>query len=122
MLPCAGQGALGIEIRSGATGLSERLAALADAPTALATQAERAVVARTRGQLQHAVGRVRDLGGESLLLRASLGHPTATDAALLRAEARDRIATAKDAEALGQRAAGALRQQGATAYLDAAAD
>jgi hydroxymethylbilane synthase len=122
MLPCAGQGALGIEIRSGATGLSERLAALADAPTALATQAERAVSRALGGSCSTPLAAFAIWEGESLLLRASLGHPTATDAALLRAEARDRIATAKDAEALGQRAAGALRQQGATAYLDAAAD
>jgi len=121
-LPCAGQGALGIEIRSGATGLSERLAALADAPTALATQAERAVSRALGGSCSTPLAAFAIWEGESLLLRASLGHPTATDAALLRAEARDRIATAKDAEALGQRAAGALRQQGATAYLDAAAD
>ena len=113
MLPCAGQGALGIEIRSGATALRERLAALDDAPTALATQAERAVSRALGGSCSTPLAAFAIWEGDSLLLRASLGHPTATDAALLRAEARDRIATAEDAEALGQRAAGALRQQGA---------
>ena len=122
MLPCAGQGALGIEIRSGATALRERLAELGDAPTALATQAERAVSRALGGSCSTPLAAFAIWEGESLLLRASLGHPIATDAALLRAEARDRIATAEDAEALGQRAAAALHQQGATAYLDAAAD
>ncbi|MEO7709277.1 MAG: hydroxymethylbilane synthase [Caldimonas sp.] len=122
MLPCAGQGALGIEIRSGATALRERLAELSDAPTALATQAERAVSRALGGSCSTPLAAFAIWDGASLLLRASLGHPTAADAALLRAEARARIATAEDAEALGQRAAGALRAQGATAYLDAAAD
>ncbi|HEX7384876.1 MAG TPA: hydroxymethylbilane synthase, partial [Burkholderiaceae bacterium] len=43
MIPCAGQGALGIEVRSDALALRERLAALTHAPTWLAVQAERAV-------------------------------------------------------------------------------
>ena len=122
MLPCAGQGALGIEIRSGATYLRERLRTLDDAPSALATQAERAVSRALGGSCSTPLAAFAVWEGDSLLLRAALGHPTATDAALLRAETRDRIATVEDAEALGQRAAAALRQQGAAAYLDAAAD
>ena len=48
MLPAAGQGALGIEIRADATALGERLATLTHRPTWLAVLAERAV-SRTLG-------------------------------------------------------------------------
>src|SRR6185436_11031859 len=43
MIPAAGQGALGIEIRSDQVALRERLAALSHRPTWLGAQAERAV-------------------------------------------------------------------------------
>ena len=43
MLPCAGQGALGLEVRSDATELRQTLAALIHTPTILAVHAERAV-------------------------------------------------------------------------------
>jgi len=121
MLPCAGQGALGIEIRSDAAPLRARLRVLDDAPSALATQAERAVSRALGGNCSTPLAAFAVWDGDALLLRASLGHPHASDAPLLRAEARARIGGADDAEALGQRAAAALQQQGAAAYLDAAA-
>ena len=43
MIPAAGQGALGLEVRADATALTQALSTLTDAPTWLATQAERAV-------------------------------------------------------------------------------
>jgi hydroxymethylbilane synthase len=120
MLPCAGQGALGIEIRSDAAPLRARLQALDDAPSALATQAERAVSRALGGSCSTPLAAFAVWDGVALLLRAALGHPHAPTAPLLRAEARARIGAAEDAEALGRRAAAALQQQGAAAYLDAA--
>ena len=57
MLPAAGQGALGIEIRADATELGGALATLTHRPTWLAVQAERAVSRGARRQLQHAARR-----------------------------------------------------------------
>ena len=121
MLPCAGQGALGIEIRSDAAPLGTRLRALDDAPSALATQAERAVSRALGGSCSTPLAAFAVWDGDALLLRTALGHPHTPSAPLLRAEARARIGAAEDAEALGRRAAAALQQQGAAAYLDAAA-
>jgi len=121
MLPCAGQGALGIEIRSDAGPLRARLRALDDASSALATQAERAVSRALGGSCSTPLAAFAVWDGDALLLRTALGHPHTPSAPLLRAEARARIGAAEDAEALGRRAAAALQQQGAAAYLDAAA-
>ena len=121
MLPCAGQGALGIEIRSDAAPLRARLQALDDAPSALATQAERAVSRALGGSCSTPLAAFAVWDGDALLLRTALGHPHTTTAPLLRSEARGRIGAAEDAEALGRRAAAALQQKGAAAYLDAAA-
>jgi hydroxymethylbilane synthase len=122
MLPCAGQGALGIEIRAGSVALRDRLRALDDSPSALATQAERAVSRALGGSCSTPLAAFAVWDGDALVLRAALGHPTRADAALLRAEARARIGSVDAAEALGQQAAAALREQGAEAYLAAAAD
>jgi hydroxymethylbilane synthase len=119
MLPCAGQGALGIETRSDARALNERLAAFTDRRTHLAVLAERAVSRTLGGSCSMplaAHARWRDGGLE---LDALVGHPERRDAPLLRtreiAEARDEAA----AEALGQRVGRALVEAGALAYLAA---
>ncbi|MBX9716031.1 MAG: hydroxymethylbilane synthase, partial [Burkholderiaceae bacterium] len=80
MLPCAGQGALGLEVRSDATALRAKLATLVHMPTALAVQAERAVSRALGGSCSmplaaHAVW----LDG-ALSLRAAVGHPENADA------------------------------------------
>lgn len=120
MIPCAGQGALGIEIRASHASLRPHLAALAHRATGLATAAERAVSRALGGSCSmplaaHAV----DAGGGRLRLSVALGHPEQTDRALLRAVEVGEVSDAASAEALGQRAAGALRALGATAYLQA---
>ena len=49
MIPCAGQGALGIEVRSDATALRSQLGQLTHRPTRLAVHAERAVCDAAEG-------------------------------------------------------------------------
>ena len=55
--------------------------------------------------------------GATLALRVALGHPERTDAPLLRASVHAPVANADEARRLGDRAADALRAQGASAYL-----
>ncbi len=119
MLPCAGQGALGLEVRSDATALRAQLATLAHMPTALAVEAERAVSRALGGSCSmplaaHAVW----LDG-ALSLRAAVGHPENDDAPLLRASVNAVVQTEAQARALGEQAAAALREAGAAAYLSA---
>ena len=119
MLPCAGQGALGLEVRSDATALRAKLATLVHMPTALAVQAERAVSRALGGSCSmplaaHAVW----LDG-ALSLRAAVGHPENAAAPLLRASVNAVVQTEAQARALGEQAAAALRDAGAAAYLSA---
>ncbi len=119
MLPCAGQGALGLEVRSDATALRAKLATLVHMPTALAVQAERAVSRALGGSCSmplaaHAVW----LDG-ALSLRAAVGHPEDAAAPLLRASVNAVVQTEAQARSLGEQAAAALREAGAAAYLSA---
>ena len=117
MLPAAGQGALGIEIRADAARLGERLAGLTHRPTWLAVLAERAVSRTLGGSCSvpiaaHAVWR------ESRLeLRAAVGDPDRLGQPLLRAQAGAESVDDTVAEALGVRVARDLLGQGAAAYL-----
>ncbi|MEP7058379.1 MAG: hydroxymethylbilane synthase [Caldimonas sp.] len=120
MLPCAGQGALAIEVRNAATDLRERIAALTDAPTALAVESERAVSRALGGSCSMPLAAYAAWQGDELVLRAALGHPERDDAPLLHALQRDRVRGLDEAEALGQHAAAALRAGGAASYLAAA--
>jgi hydroxymethylbilane synthase len=120
MLPCAGQGALGLEVRSDASALRAQLATLIHTPTSLAVHAERAVSRALGGSCSmplaaHAVWHER-----TLVLRAAVGNPEQTDAPLLHASLGGEVTTEAEARALGERAAQALRDSGADAYLGAA--
>jgi hydroxymethylbilane synthase len=122
MLPAAGQGALGIEIRADATGLGERLAALTHRPTGLAVAAERAVSRALGGSCSVPIAAHATWRDARLELRAAVGDPERLDQPLLRAEgAGVAIDDAAAAEALGARVAQALLEQGAAAYLAPAA-
>ncbi len=121
MLPCAGQGALGLEVRADAAHLLQALQTLQHTPTALAVQAERAVSRSLGGSCSmplaaHAVWR-----DGVLCLSAALGHPEHTDRPLLRAAGEAAVDSEAEARALGERVAAALRDAGAAAYLAAAA-
>jgi len=119
MLPCAGQGALGIEVRSDSHSLRAQLAQLTHRPTQLAVEAERAVSRALGGSCSMPLAaHARWLGG-TLVLEAALGHGTSPLAPLLRASVRADVNDRDSARALGERAAEALRDHGASAYLDA---
>ena len=120
MLPCAGQGALGIEVRSDAHALRETLAQLTHQPTWLAVQAERAVSRALGGSCSVPLAAHARWQGDTLVLRAVLGHAHSPLAPLLRSSASDAVGTDSQACALGERAAQMLRDAGAVAYLDAA--
>ncbi len=119
MLPCAGQGALGIEVRSDATALRERLATLVHRPTWFAVEAERAVSRALGGSCSVPLAAHAQWRGARLELRVALGHPTSTLSPLLRASADAAVTSDADARALGERAAQALRAAGADGYLAA---
>ena len=121
MLPCAGQGALGIEVRGDAHALRERLAQLTPQPTWLAVHAERAVSRALGGSCSMPLAAHAQWQGATLSLRVVLGHAQTPLAPLLRAHASGAVQTDAQARALGERAAQLLRDAGAAEYLGAAA-
>ena len=121
MLPCAGQGALGIEVRSDAHALREQLAQMIHRPTWFAVLAERAVSRALAGSCSMPLAAHAVWQGDTLTLRAALGHAETLAAPLLRAEVGGAVMTDAAARALGQQAAQALRDAGAFGYLSAAA-
>ena len=120
MLPCAGQGALGIEIRADAHALLERLGLLTHRPTWLAVQAERAVSRSLGGSCSMPLAAHAAWAGDTLELRAVLGHAQSPLQPLLHASVRDAVASDAQARSLGERAAQALRDLGGADYLAAA--
>ena len=120
MLPCAGQGALGIEVRADASALRERLALLTHRPTWLAVQAERAVSRALGGSCSMPLAAHARWQGDTLALQVALGHARTPGAPLLRAQASAAVSDDAAARALGAHAAQQLREAGAAAYLDAA--
>ncbi len=112
MLPAAGQGALGIETRSGRPDLQAVLAPLADRATTLATAAERAVSRALGGSCSMPLAAHATLDGATLHLRAAWGDPDGAPR-LLAAEGAAPVGDSRDAAALGTRIAAQLRAQGA---------
>ncbi|HUG22565.1 hydroxymethylbilane synthase [Piscinibacter sp.] len=117
MLPCAGQGALGLEVRADASELLSLLGGLTHTPTARAVQAERAVSRELGGSCSMPLAAFASWDGGSLVLNAALGHPDRTDAPLLRVRVEGVPNDEDEARAMGERAAAALRDQGAAGYL-----
>ncbi|MBK3868880.1 hydroxymethylbilane synthase [Pseudomonas stutzeri] len=113
-LPAGGQGAVGIECRTGDSELHQLLACLNHAQTATRVAAERALNKRLNGGCQVPIACYAVLEGEQLWLRGLVGQPDGT--LLLRAEGRAPVA---DAEALGVQVAEALLAQGAEQILQA---
>ena len=123
MLPCAGQGALAIEVRADATALREQLALLIDRPAWLAVQAERAVSRALGGSCSMPLAAHAVWQGDLLELRAVLGHaltPLSPLTPLLKTTERFAVQSDESARALGERVAQSLRGLGAQAYLHAA--
>lgn len=120
MLPAAGQGALGIEVREDALALRAALGTLSHTPTWLATHAERAVSRALGGSCSMPLAAYADWPADTpgtLRLRAALGHPGDLAAPLLRVTRTASVADVAAAQALGEQAARALQQQGGAAYL-----
>ena len=121
MLPCAGQGALGIEVRSDAIALRACLGSLTHRPTWLAVQAERAVSRALGGSCSMPLAAHAHWQGDALALQVALGHAQAPLRPLLRASVHEAVGSDAAARELGECAAQALRDIGADDYLLAAA-
>lgn len=114
-LPAAGQGALGIEIRSDRPELAAWLAPLDHVPTALAVGAERAVSRRLGGSCQVPLAAHAHWDGARLQLDAFVATPDGSRS--VQAQRAAEVRNAADAEALGNAVADALLAQGADALL-----
>ena len=116
-LPAAGQGALGIEIRSGRTDLVNALAPLVHMPTWLRVAAERTVSRAMGGSCSMplaAYARWDTSTPQTLRLDAAWGDPEGRSP-VVRVLEQAQVETLEQAEALGQRVAQALRAGGAQA-------
>jgi hydroxymethylbilane synthase len=117
MIPCAGQGALGLELRADAAALKAELAHLSHTPTWLATQAERAVSRALGGSCSMPLAAHGRWQGQELRLDVALGHAEDHGRPLLKATLHATVADEAAARALGERAAALLRERGAQDYL-----
>lgn len=112
MLPAAGQGALGIEIRSDRDDLRALLAQLADGPSWRRVAAERAVSRAMGGSCSMPLAAHAVIEEGVLQLRAAWGDPQGC-AQLVTAQAHVAATDLQAAEALGLSVAQSLRQAGA---------
>ncbi|AMM25511.1 hydroxymethylbilane synthase [Variovorax sp. PAMC 28711] len=113
LLPAAGQGALGIEVRADRVDLIEALAPLASQRDGLATAAERAVSRSMGGSCSMPLAaHARWQPSGHLRIDAAWGDPEGRSA-LVRVHLEDRADDMTEARSLGERAAGMLRAGGA---------
>jgi len=127
MIPAAGQGALGLEIRADAAALHARLATLRDADTWLATHAERAVARALGGSCSLPLAAHAERGADGrFTLRVALGDAAlgevleggmAKARPLLRHAETAEVADEAAAQALGAKAAASLLAAGGRDYL-----
>ncbi len=117
MIPAAGQGALGIEVREDAAALRQTLAQLVDTPTWLAAHAERAVSRSLGGSCSMPLAAHAVWNGPVLCLQAALGDAQQLTRPLLRVTVEGAPADAAAARALGESAAARLQAAGAGSYL-----
>ena len=121
MLPAAGQGALGIEVREDAASLKALLAQTIHTPTFLACQAERAVSRGLGGSCSLPLAAHATQGPDGVLtLDAALGDSQQLTRPLLRVRVASQVADEAAARALGARAVAELHAAGAAGYLPAA--
>jgi hydroxymethylbilane synthase len=112
LLPAAGQGALGIEIRQDRADLAAALAPLVDPVTWRAVAAERAVSRAMGGSCSMPLAAHAEVDGDTVRLQAAWGDPEGP-AELVRASAQAVAADIDAAARLGERVAGQLRAGGA---------
>ncbi len=117
MIPAAGQGALGIEVREDAQALRATLALTSHAPTLLATAAERAVSRGLGGSCSVPLAAHGVWEGGTLRLHTALGDADAPTRPLLRVTVAAAVADEAAALALGADAVARLRAAGAADYL-----
>ncbi|MCK6423528.1 MAG: hydroxymethylbilane synthase [Burkholderiaceae bacterium] len=117
MLPAAGQGALGIEVRADQTALREALATLTHRPTWLAVHAERAVSRQLGGSCSMPLAAFARWQGDRLALEARLGHPEHAGQPLRVVRLEAAVADTAAAEALGVAVAEALLADGGRELL-----
>ena len=108
MLPAAGQGALGIEVRADRLDVIEALQVLAHPMTWLAVSAERAVSRVMGGSCSMPLAAHATLQGQELHIRATWGDPEGL-LALVSAEAVGPVLDVADAVALGEQVARQLQ-------------
>lgn len=113
MIPCAGQGALGIEVLRERRDLIEALGALADPATTWACRAERAVSRALGGSCSVPLAAHGVWRGPVLRLQAAFGVMEGGQARLLKAQGEAEVSDALQAEALGEAVAAQLRAAGA---------
>ena len=111
-LPAIGQGAVGIEVRSGDTAVMELLAPLAHAETTSRLVAERAMNEALNGGCQVPIAGYAVLTGDQIYMRGLVGEPDGSR--ILRAEISGSV---EQAASLGKRLAEDLLAQGAGEIL-----
>jgi len=133
MIPAAGQGALGLEIRADNAALHERLATLVDTDAWLAVHAERAVARVLGGSCSMPLAAYATRGDDGrFTLRAALGDaavgaaletamgqegPRVSARPLIKASETAHLPDVAAAEAMGARVAAALLAAGGRGYL-----
>ncbi|MBT9488341.1 MAG: hydroxymethylbilane synthase [Rubrivivax sp.] len=120
MIPAAGQGALGIEVREDATELRAQLAQMVHLPTLLAVEAERAVSRGLGGSCSMPLAAHAVWADGQLVLDAALGDVNTLTRPLLQTRVAAAPADVAAARALGGQAVAALHAQGAASYLPTA--
>ena len=118
MLPAAGQGALGIEIRSDRGDVAQLLGVLLHQPTWLAVSAERAVSRVMGGSCSMPLAAYATFAGTQLTIRATWGDPEGV-LPLVQVQASASVLDTAAAVALGERVAEQL-QAGVRAQTGAA--
>jgi hydroxymethylbilane synthase len=114
-LPAVGQGALALECRSDRPDVIASLAPLADADTTLATAAERAFGHKLAGSCRTPLAAYAIPRGRELWLRGLVA--SRDGRAVLRGERAALVASAQEAEALGEALGAQLVARGAAAIL-----
>ena len=114
-LPAVGQGALALQIRSDDVHTRALVAALDDAPTRLATAAERAFLGGLQGGCQVPIGALGRFTGDHLVLLGMVADVDGLEVVRGREEAQ--VRTEQDASALGRALAARLRNEGAGEIL-----
>jgi hydroxymethylbilane synthase len=116
-LPAIGQGAIGIECRSGDARLRALLAGIEHAPTRACIAAERALNEGLGGSCVAPIAGYAEIAGSRLRLRAVVGDPEG--ARMLRAEHAGAVSEARE---IGLALAAELNRQGAATLLAGVVD